>query len=411
MSGKLARVRWEMGQALLPDHFVAQEEALTADAQARHRTRGLPATGIAALKVNDTLLAEGIFSVRTLTVMMPSGLLLDVPGNAVISSFNLNVPGTVSVPVYLHRVGEAEQEAEGEEAEDPFPRVIHKLVLSSEQGLSEALETLKIAQFEKDPDGAWRLSGKFIPPLVQVGTSPFLVDSLKVIAESLEPFQYKLTQEIAASYLSGDSLTSAKQCLKAVYGFQRLLADLFHKVHPHPYYLLEALKAFYTEVCFYQNTVPEHISDPYDDDRLGACFGQVLDPLIKLLQLTRAPSPYLPFALEDNLFKVAMPARTREAREVYFLVQKESAGQNVSLKEVKLAGTARVSLVHKLALQGIPLRRIERPPFQHSFGAEVDFYMVTMGEEWDHALRELSVAFYHTPQLAGIKFYLYWRFD
>ncbi len=74
-----------------------------------------------------------------------------------------------------------------------------------------------------------------------------------------------------------------------------------------------------------------------------------------------------------------------------------------------MAGASRVSLMHKLALKGIPLNKIDRPPFQHPFGPEVNFYTVGEGEEWDHALREQSAAFYVTTGLEGAKFFLYWR--
>jgi type VI secretion system protein ImpJ len=77
---------------------------------------------------------------------------------------------------------------------------------------------------------------------------------------------------------------------------------------------------------------------------------------------------------------------------------------------MKLSSLSRLSAVHKLALQGVPLQKIGRPPFQHSFGPEVDFYRITEGEEWDHALRDQSLGFYNNPSFEGVKFYLFWRF-
>ncbi|QTA81201.1 Type IV secretion system protein, VasE-like [Desulfonema limicola] len=412
MAGKLARVSWEMGQALLPEHFTAQEDALEAGAAVRSRLKGLPDYGIAALKVNDTLLSEGVFSITSMTAVMPSGLLLDVPGNAVITSFNLNVPGLSMVPVYLHVLKRKSQTGEDKKSEEDneISRIIHQIVLSSEQSHANAFETMKIAQFEKNPDGIWVLSGSYIPPLLQVGTSMFLESELTELSGSLELFQYKLTQEIAASYLSGDSLTSAKQCLKSVYRIKRFLANILFKINIHPYYVYEALKDFYTEVCFYENTVPENITVPFDCDQLGKTFSEIFNPLKEQMQVVQAPSPYLPFELKDNVWQIKLPPRTREARDVYFLIQKKHVSETVSLKELKLAGLSRVSLVHKLALQGVPIQKIDRPPFQHTFGSEVDFFLISQGEEWDHALREMALGFYHTSHFEGMNYYLYWRF-
>lgn len=412
MSEKLARVRWEMGQALLPDHFVAMEDSFFTDSIYRFRLHGLPDVGIAALKINETLLPEGVFSINSMTAVMPSGILLNVPGNAVVSPFNLNVSGAVRVSVYMHLLkspaGESEEEMEDHE-EEAVARVVCQLVLSSDQNYPDALETLKMAEFEKDPDGNWKLSESFIPALLQVGTSPFLKRELNELVRFLEMFQYKIEQELVASYLSGDSLTTAKSCLKSVLRVRRFLANLLHKVHLHPYYLYETLKEFYTEVCFYKNTAPEHIIEVYEPSQLGKVFGNIFQPLKEQLQIVQAPSPYKSFELQDNVYRIKLPPKIREAGEVYFLIQKEHVTETFSVSELKLASVNRISMIHKLALQGIPLQKIDRPPFQHSFGPEVDFYMISQGEEWDHAIHDLNVAFYYRREFSGKQFYLYWR--
>lgn len=416
MADKLARVRWEMGQALLPEHLLAQEEALLTNMIFQFRMRGLPAYGIAELKWNDTLLNEGILLIQTITVIMPSGLLLDVPENAVVSSFNLNVPGAVNVPVYLHVLkslssNEDAKEIQESEEESTIPKIVHQLILSSDQSHPDASETMKLAEFVKDPEGIWKHSGSFIPPLLQLGTSPYLKAELDELTQLLELFHYKLTQEIAASYLSGESLFSAKQCLKSVYHIQRFLANLSSQIHIHPYYVYEELKYFYTEACFYRNTIPENITDPYNHDQLVTCFQKILEPLKGQMQLVQARSPYLPFELKDGLYRTSFLPEVREAKDVYFLIQKGYVNKKVSFENFKLASLSRLPLVHRLSLQGIPLRKIDRPPFQHPFGPEVDFYLAVHGEELDYALRELSVAFYNQDLFKEMNFYLYWRLE
>ena len=104
------------------------------------------------------LLQEGVFSIESMTVVMQSGLLLDLPGNARISPYNLNIPGTVMVNVYCHVVrddskGEADSDGWKEESEDTIPRVSYLVELSSDQNYPEAFQTMKIASFEKDPEG------------------------------------------------------------------------------------------------------------------------------------------------------------------------------------------------------------------------------------------------------------------
>jgi type VI secretion system protein ImpJ len=127
------------------------------------------------------------------------------------------------------------------------------------------------------------------------------------------------------------------------------------------------------------------------------------------MKLVEVESPYLPFLFRDGLYQIQLPPEMREAKEVYLLIQKSQVSKVVSLEDLKLASVSRIPLVHRLALQGVPLEKVDQPSFQHSFGPEVDFFRVIQGEEWDHALSELSLSFYDQPQLKEMDFYIYRR--
>jgi len=414
MNDKLARVFWKMGQTLLPEHLLAQEDSLLANTVLRFRAQGLPSYGLGKLLVNETLLSEGIFSIQEMTLVLASGLLINIPGNATVSPFNLNLPGTIKVSVYLHNLNSghtADSGAEGweEDAEVRIPRVIYRMALSSEQDYPNALETLKLAEFKKSPQGIWQVSQEYVPPLLQVGASPFFKKEIDALAEALALFQYNLYMD-AVSYLSGDSLSSVKQCLKSVFRSQRLLANLVSQVHLHPFYFYEDLYTLYTEVCFYRNTTPENITAAYNHNQLASLY-TVMDLLNKQMQLVRSLPPYLPFELADNIYRVKLPEEIRQATNVYLLAQKDRVITQLSIGDLKLASISRLPVVHKMALQGVPFIKVDHPSFQHSFGAEVEFYLIKEGEEWDHALNEMTVAFYNRPGLKDATFYVFWRIE
>ena len=414
MDDKLARVCWKMGQTLLPEHLLALEDSLLANTVLRFRMQGLPSYGIGKLILNESLLGEGIFSVQEMTLVMSSGLLLSVPGNSRLSPFNLNLPGTTKVSVYLHILNDipaADSSPGGweDDAEVRIPRVIHRMALSSEQDYPNVIETLKLAEFKKSPQGAWQISRDYIPPLLQLGTAPFLRSEIDALSEALALFQYNLYMD-AVSYLSGDSLSSVKQCLKSVFRAQRLLANLVSQVHLHPFFLCEELLTLYTEVCFYRNTTPENITSAYNHDQL-AFLNTIIDLINKQMQLVRSLPPYLPFELGDNIYQVKLPDEIRQATNVYLLAQKDRIITQLSIGDLKLASFSRLPVVHKMALQGIPFKRVEHPSFQHSFGAEIEFYLIKEGEEWDHALNEMTVAFYNRPDLKDTAFYIFWRIE
>ncbi len=426
MASTLARVDWQLGQTLLPEHFVAEEESLLADTALRFDLLGAPFFGVGRLRWNEALLADGILSIASMTVVFPSGRLVDIPGNATVDTFPLNVPGMSRVPVYVHVTGErtaaepagragagaggAAAAAERGAGDGALDKVVERLVLSTDQTVRNARESMKLAEFVKSPEGAWSLSEAYLPPLLQVGTSPFLIPLVERIEKQLELFHRKLEEDIAASYLGGESLFRATICLGGIFRLQRFLANLRAQVHFHPYHLYEALHLFHTALCIYQNQTPENVTSPYLHDDLAGCLNQVVKPLIERIQVSRGKVPYVAFEQKEGLFTVPeLPREVHKAKEIYFLVQKPRVSDVLSLEGLKLASRSRLNLVHQLSLQGIPYRRIERPPFQHQFGAEVEFFLISEGEEWDQALRESALAFFDQPSYTKARAYLYWR--
>jgi len=403
-----------MGQTLLPEHLRGLEESMLADSALRFSLSGLPGYGLYGLRWNETLLSEGVLSLETMTLALPSGLLLELKGNAQVAPLNLNIPGATLVPVYLHVRGLAEATGERGAGQQTIERDNVKcwlwpLELTTEQENPDTLESFRLAEFEKQPDGPWRLSTRYIPPLLCLGPLPFLKDDLTELGQRLESYHYQLTQEIAAIYLSGADLVNAKLCLKSVVQMQRFVANLHSEIFPHPYLVYEELKRFYVDLCFYHNHTPQFATAAYRHGQLAEVFHEVLGPLSDQLQLNPSRSPYLPLTISEGIVRASLPTSIREAKEVYLLLQKGQVTKTVSLEGLKIAAVTRLNVVHKFFLQGVPCKRIERPPFQHSFGPEVDIYQLGEGEEWDHALRELALGFYADPKWAEEKFFLYWR--
>ena len=396
---------------MLPEHLIAQEDSLLTDVALRFKAQGLPFFGIAALNIIDELLDEGLFSIRELAVLTASGTFLSIPGNAEVTPFNLNNPGKTRVSLFLHLLDTESGQGRAADIatydESNIPRRLSPIALSSEQDFPGARETFTLAEFIKSPDGTWKFSDEYIPPLLKMGTSPFLQKELKSLSESLENFQYNLYMD-AVTYLSGDALTSVKQCLKGIYATQRLIANILGEVHLHPFFLYEGLLNLYADICFYRGTTPENIAMPYTHNNLAFLY-RVIMLLEKQMQIIKNKPPYLPFQLKDNVFRVILPDEVRKASGIYLLVQKNLVIQQLSVADLKLASLSRLPTVHKMALNGITFKKVEHPTFRHSFGAEVEFYLVSEGEEWDYALNERCVTFYNRPEFKDTNFYLFWR--
>ncbi len=410
---KLARVHWQLGQTLLPEHFITQEEAQEEGLRLRMELGGLPSYGVGALVWNATLLSQGSLSISTLSAVMPGGLLVDVPGNATVAPFSLEATGKSSVTVYLHLLEEA-RNAEGVPlyAEDPpvVQRMLHRLSLSLEPVVDGAEATLKLAVLVKDLEGVWRLDSGWVPPLLLVGPNPFLDGLLSELDALLEHARNLLLTQLSDSYLSRDRLNNARRTLCEVYRLQAIRADMSRHVSPHPHTLFEALRQLYFEQCCYLEALPDERMPHYQHDDLGKSLGTWMKLVGQGFRPEGSRTTHQPFACRDGLFVLSpMPSDVQEAGELYLLVQRKQPGERLPVEGVKLASPSRLPVVRRLALKGIPFRHVPYPEFPHALGPEIDWYQLIQGEEWRYALREDGVAFYVTPVLEDTKVSLFWR--
>ena len=74
-----SRVNWQMGQALLPEHFYAQEQSLREEATLRMRAQPAPSWGLASLTLDAFQLVKGIVSVQEIKVRLVHGRAISAP--------------------------------------------------------------------------------------------------------------------------------------------------------------------------------------------------------------------------------------------------------------------------------------------------------------------------------------------
>lgn len=411
---KLARVRWHVGQTLLPEHFIAQEDALDAEIRLHATLSGLPAHGVAHLAWNEALLAGGSLSISALTVVTKTGDLLDVPGNAVIGPLSLDAIGKTEFIIYLHVLKETVS-AEGIRlyADDPpvLQRVLHKLQLSSEPVLDGAVASLGLVAVSQDEDGAWRTSPDWVPALLLVGPNPFLEKLLNTLDDLLDQVRQQLLTQITDTYLRPDRVTNARRALFEVQHLLALRKDMFRQVYLHPYHLFDGLRRLYFEACCYLEMLPDEQMPVYQHEDLA----QGLEGWIRLLKRSFQPeatrSTHKAFVVKDGQFVCSpLPPEVRSANEVYLLVKRTQPGEPIPLDGVKLASPSRLPLVRRQALTGVPRKYKEHTSVPNALGPEIDWHLLdTTVEEWQHALREDGVAFYGSPALKGAQASLFWR--
>lgn len=410
---KLARVRFYLGQTLLPEHLQAQEDALLATQVLRARGAGLPAYGLIELGLSEPLLRSGVFGVTDLSAVLPSGQLLDVPALCSVAPLSLTATGATRLSVFLHVLSPHHESAENRVyAADPpvVERVLFRAALSITDSIEGSVQVLKLAEVEKTAEGAWRIDPSYVPPLLSVGVTTFLLPELREIERRIGTLEPQLVPQLQDSFLRPERLSVIRRCVVGLRRTRAMLADIDRKVTPHPYQLFSTLRELYGELCCFHEVLPDEDVLGYRHDALGPSFGRLFAVLHQHLRPVYAHTTHRKFDKANGLFVIGnLSEDTKLAEEVYLLIQRSHVHKKVPMDDVKLSATSRLALIHRLILKGVQYKPVERPTFQHPFGAEVDFYQLIPGEEWNHCLKEGSVAFYVHPALESANAYLFWR--
>lgn len=412
---QMSRVFWHMGQALLPEHFYAQEESLREELFVHAGARREPAWGVVSLVWDDFRLKKGVIAIQELTVIMPSGVLIDIPGNTSPAHLDLTTAGVTRTLIYLHlqsgheTVIAGQGQGQGDAAESGIERIVQKVELSTKAYSETSAEVFTLAELACGADGVWELVPSFCPALVVIGSEPFFKTMRVRMDEVAKALRELVKKELSENYLAAEGQATTKQCLRGLYGFQAFLGDIDGGIRPHPYEVFRVLRELYFDVCLFREVHPELLGQTYEHEELATCIGNLLQELEQQAQIVRSDLPYVEFAPADGRQVCVFDARLRRAKDVFFLIQKTSVAAKLDLRRVKLASESRILAVHERALRGIPFDRLESPPFVHGLASTVEFYALRPGEEWDYAVSEGKLVLFDSPQLQGCRLYLYWR--
>lgn len=426
---KLALHRWEMGQVLHPAQFRAQEEALLDHVGLRAQLTGLPSYGVALLRWSEAQLASGDLSISALTVVLPSGLLIGYPGNAVLTTRNLSLPAKAAgpVPVYLHlrserRSDDARDLPQYEADEPEIKRTIYQVEISAEPGIENEQKRMKLAEL-RFGDGVWAM-GPYVPPLLRLGSgaTPFLRGTLGQVVATINGFESELVKRAADSVAGAEQLSEVRRVLTSVYRMRAVLADhgygaATQTVALHPYHLFAALRDFYLETVVLQGKSLDAWPLRYQHDDLRGCFEQLARGLARGLSVPTVVSPRLAFHRDEHWFVTRLfPDELRSASEVFLLLEREPQaaipdGANAPpLDDIKLASPLRAEEVYTKALEGVPRRPIPSLGFAQTFGHRATvFQLDSKSREWSQALVEGALCFAVLPGLEDFSAALFWQ--
>jgi type VI secretion system protein ImpJ len=445
---KAQKVVWTKGMFLMPQHFQAQDEYFEQELNFRSNAATFANWGLTGIGVDEASLSNGFFTLRHCEGVLPDGVTFEMPvsdevpqGRPIEEMFPPTQP-TLDVYLAIPQIRPSARNFTNAAKSQEVPNgngstrymtetrpVIDATLGSDEKPIQvgkksfrlmfggEALEgftSMKIAQISRSPAGTYVLSPKFIPPLLNIVASDYLmmlarrqVEVLTAKSTSLGLPRKQRGRDVA------DFTTTEVANFWLLHTVNSYLPELKHiwKVRRgHPDVLYRAmLRLAGALTTFTLNQSVRDLPD-YDHENLGECFTS-LDVRIRELLETVLPSKCvtIPLELTDKLVWTGSIADERHLKDSQFILSVSSgmAVDELIKKFPQLAKMASPNDIPRLvrnALSGVNLRHLPAPPSAVPTKLDNQYFGLTQsGPLWDAIVQTRSVGVFVPSEIADPK--------
>ena len=199
-------------------------------------------------------------------------------------------------------------------------------------------------------------------------------------------------------------------CLLEVASFRQFLLNMDRNIITHPYYLYEQLTRFLNTLALMFLDLGDFRVVPYQHEKLSPLFSKLIDQLIQYLKPKNEKLDSIQFERKQNCYvSERLPQGLYESSEIYFVAQFIDPKVKSAIEGLKLAAYSRLFNVHRFALTGIVLLRLESAPFNNNFSRQAQVFKIEKDSEWEHALSEGKLAFSVEGENQEIQGFIYWR--
>jgi type VI secretion system protein ImpJ len=425
-------VLWTKGVVLTPQHLQTQDRFLEDLLEFQLSTLTYCPWGFQRLEIDREALAGGSLAIATASGILPDGLLFDIPNadpppppkllegawDADQSALDVYLaipehrPGGYNVSLapgerqtrYLAEVLLRRDENTGL-AEKPLQvaRKNFRLLVGSES--LEGSSALRIAQVTRSSTGDYQLDPRFVPPLIDIGASDYLlainrrlVELLTTKSNALSGMRRQRNQGLA-DFTVAD--VANFWLLYTANTYLPQLHHLFETRRGHPAGLYSAMVALGGALTTFSTTVqPQHLP-AYDHENLGGCFA-ALDEKVRELLETVVPTNHvsLPLTLTPSgVYATAIDQERYLAATQMYLAIRAEGGHPELLRQVprlvKVSSGDRLDRLIKQALPGMSLTHVPRAPSAVPVKVNYHYFQLARtGAEWEAVRSARNLAAY-----------------
>jgi type VI secretion system protein ImpJ len=428
---QLQPVIWTKGTFIAPQHLQVQDRFIEDTLNFRLQALKFCPWGLSELALNQELLTEGQLAVSRAAGIFPDGLLFDIPAadppppsKALAEFFE---PDSTSLDVYLTVPDFRQRGVNIAAAPDGSSRFVvevttfrdentgsgdkplqiarKNLRLLAESENREGCSVLQIANVERTDAGTFRLNPRFIPPLLKISCSEYLMGLLRGLVEVMSARSSQLAGTRRQKNQSLADFTAADIAnfwlLYTVNSYFPLFNELLQSHDHHPAELYSAMTSLAGSLTTFSPSLRPHDLPLYAHDALGPLFADLDEKLRSMLETVVSPNLVsLPLKLtKTSIYATALQNEKylRDTR-MYLALSAETKEEAIIRdvpRLVKVCSATHIEHLIKQALAGIQLTHLSSPPSALPVKLNYQYFSLNQsGPAWEAVTRARNLAAY-----------------
>jgi type VI secretion system protein ImpJ len=436
---QLQPVIWSKGTFLTPQHLQVQDRFTESVLEFRIGALNFRPWGFSSLQIDQEALAAGNFAISRAAGLLPDGLAFEIPESdpppprktlaPYFEAERDRVDVFLAIPEYRERGrnnsfdlrnGDTRYRAEVAMVRDENTGLGEKSIQLARKNFRLLVEgesrqgttALRVARVMRTPASTFQLDDHFVPPLLDISASNYLMGILRRLVEILSAksaMQSGLRRQKNQSLADFTAADIANfWLLYTTNTWFPILRHLFETRRGHPEQLFSAMTSLAGALTTFSHTFQPHDFPVYNHDDLGPCF-MSLDEMIRALLETVVPTNFVSLPL-----KLVQPSiyATALADDKYLLNTRMYLAIAADMKEadlirkvpqlIKVGAATQIETLVRQALQGIKLTHTSTPPGSLPVKLNYQYFSLNQsGESWDAVGRARNLAVYVPADFAS----------
>jgi len=429
---RLQPVIWTKGTFLTPQHLQVQDRFIESLLEFRLQSQGFRPWGFTQMSVDQEALEAGTFSIEEASGIFPDGLSFEIPDSdqapdprPFAEDFE---PDEREIDVFLAipsfrdmganvTIGENGPDrrfcAEPALFRDENTGRDEKQILVARKSFrvltdADALEgvnALRIARVQRTEAETFQLAPYFVPPLIDIACSDYLVTVCRRLVEILSAKSVSLSgprrqkKGFLADFTTSDIANF--WLLYTVNTYLPVLRHLFETRRGHPEILYSNMLSMAGALTTFSKDIRPGDLPVYDHNELGDCFS-ILDEKLRYLLETVVPSNFLSLLLEEarnSIYATALADDKYFTGTKLYLAIRAEVDQSFVIEKVpqlvKVCSDDHVDRLVSQAVPGVPLIHVPNPPAAIPVKVDCQYFSLTRkGGAWEAVERARNLAAY-----------------